>query len=314
MSAFALGVTPRKVARTVMLWAAALVPFVSGNVSAAAATNALPAEAMDPVSKELFENYLVHAFKISSDDVQAAIQLVASRSAGHIEAEDVIMSTLERADNKTVQRNLIAVITKILAKDGAMRWQRELEARTGETGQAATAFQRRGQSGANAADSDAPLRGLLDRVLALGRNADRANIDDFVMALRQSHHPAGKEFLLDVLRNPETGITDGKWSDNIGGTWRDAKFHAAIALAELGDPAGIQWLIAQTDDRFGHGGEVSRAPHVGPAMKSLRNCCVHALSELSGQPATLTQSEWQHWWSNNQSEFVPQRRVSLLVR
>lgn len=273
-------------------------------LSSAKLDAASPVRSGDVVTMQIFDEYVLRHGKISSADVQAAIQLVASRGAGNQAFVERVISELEQSDNLYVQRNLIKVMTKILAKGGGARWQTERAARIGELGQAASGAYPIGDS----------QKAIVMRMIELGRKATRSNIDDFVLAIRQAHHPIAERFLLDVLKNPETSdLKVGKWADNIGGSWSDAKFHSAVALAELGHSDGVEWLISKTDGRFGDGGYLNRAPHRGPQVKSLRECCLHALSDLSGEPSTLSQAHWLQWWKDHRNGFVPTRPVSLQI-
>lgn len=113
-----------------------------------------------------------------------------------------------------------------------MRWQREEEKRTGNPGQ-------RALPQGDALYRESPLLAV---VIKYGRKCGRSEIDNFAFAVRQAHHPQGKQFLLDVLNNPfdagslfdKTDITKGNWPDNVGGGWEEARFLAAVGLAELG--------------------------------------------------------------------------------
>ena len=122
---------------------------------------------------------------------------------------------------------ILELITSILDRDGGIRWRHEEGKGTG--------FPARQQRPFPSDDSLYRESLLLEDVIKYGRTCGRSEIDDFVFAVRQAHHPRGKQFLLDVLNNPSdpgnsfqgTDKTKGKWSDNIGGSWEEARFHAA---------------------------------------------------------------------------------------
>ena len=156
---------------------------------------------------------------------------------------------------------------------------------------------------------------MLERVITRGRQSDRSDIDAFVLTIREAHHLQGKPFFLDVLRNPEltdplaTGESEterGKWPDNVGGSWSDAKFHAAVALAELGEAEGVEWLLekAKPND-FGIDGTVFAAPHYRVHTGSLRENCRYVLADLSGLQPAEEFDQWIAWWAANKINYRP---------
>ncbi|MCA9131268.1 MAG: hypothetical protein KDB22_29490, partial [Planctomycetales bacterium] len=105
--------------------------------------------------------------------------------------------------------------------------------------------------------------------------------------------------------------SDGPWSDHMGGSWRDAKFHAAVGLAELGDPKGVEWLIAGARrNDFGIDETVFYRAHVAAQTGSLRENCELALRDLffgqddDGQ--TEKTIDWDNCWAQIRNDFVPQ--------
>ena len=213
------------------------------------------------------------------------------------------------------------LLTKILHREGSYRWQFERVKRTGETEQRAIPIP--SDPSHLYADSE-----TLKRVIRRGREADRSDIDAFVLAIRAAHHPKGAEFLLDVIRNPvdrpglgtsrfddETRKSHGKWKDNIGGSWSDAKFHAAVGLAELGSHEGVEWLIRNSRRNRDIGPKsISRFPHSGDTRGNYRMSSLHALADISGLGFNDDASVWSAWWIENKEDFEAIRSVSLRNR
>ena len=89
----------------------------------------------------------------------------------------------------------------------------------------------------------------------------------------------------------------------------EAKFHAAVGLAELGEHAGVEWLIRQSEpNEFGVGSKsasLNHAPHRKATRSNLRESCLHALADLSGLPPADKGDQWKVWWATNKDDFAP---------
>jgi hypothetical protein len=248
--------------------------------------------------------------------VRAAIELVAARGNGSAFNQIVLNEfekTYEDENASTVRRNLLQLMAKMLAREGGERWRYEHARRTEQVGPSATTV-----TPNPSPENDKIVyreSKMLENLIARGRQANRHEIDSFVIAVRQAHHPQGKSFLLEVLQN-SPDPTKGKWPDNVGGSWEDAKFHAAVGLAELGEHAGVEWLIKQSEPNdFGTGSmsiSVWNAPHAKASGGNLRQSCVYALEDLSGQRATEDAGQWKAWWGTSKKQFVP-RAVALRI-
>ena len=147
------------------------------------------------------------------------------------------------------RRNLLAVLTRAFQTWGQSRWSTDPASIQPHLKPSETLPQE---------IRDFELSAL-EAVVGYGHKATRSDIVDFVRAARALHHPDAKPFLQAVLLNPQTlnsspyaapatVATPPKqsiWSDNLGGTWPDARFVAAVGLAELGDQTAIEWLLAK---------------------------------------------------------------------
>ncbi len=275
----------------------------------------------DVVLQTLFDQYVNVKGKLPTAEVQAAIELVAARGARDRDFMRMVLGELEKrsqTDNdRTIRRNLLAVVSKWLEAGGSLRWQSD------QALQARNAERAAGQMPAVMWHANSPM---LFKVIELGRLADRSDIDVYVLAVRGAHHPQGESFLLDVLGNRQAGgdpfefykhhpappAPEKAWSDSMGGSWRDAKFHAAVGLAELGDSRGIEWLIAavQPND-FGIDGTVYRGTHAKAPGGSLRENSLYVLADLFGLPPTTTGPDWKAWRQKNKQPAVVGRAALI---
>ena len=325
-------------------------------------------DSVDLMTEQLFRQYVIGRGKIATSEVKAAIELVAARGKSPAFAKTVLTEfekSCEDQNARAVRRNLLKLMSKMLAREGGQRWRYEHARRTGEVEPSATT-----STPTPSPKNDKIIyreSNMLERVIARGRQADPLDIDFFVIAVRHAHHPQGKQFLLDVLGNPTdrsqaedlfaddkstrvgsgpepqqdaegttpstrpagavsrpeqqpgvegTPAARGKWPDNHGGSWVEAKFHAAVGLAELGEPAGVEWLIKQSEGNdFGVGSmneSLYHAPHYKAARSNLRESCLQTLADLSGLKATDDIDQWNAWWTANQDQFEP-RPVALEI-
>lgn len=276
--------------------------------------NATP-KLIDATTLELYRQYIAPIGKIESDSVQAAIKLVAVRGEGIPEFRDLLRKDFATSRQEGSQgydsRKLLLLITAVLDREGAKRWHHEYVKRTGFPAQ-------RVLPSRDDLYRESPL---LADVIKYGRKCGRSEIDDFTFAVRQAHHSQGGPFLLDVLHNPVdrgnpiqgVDTSKGKWPDNTGGRWEEARFHAAVGLAELGVEDGVRWLIehAKPND-FGIDGSVESHRQALVGTSSLRTNCIAVLYDLSGLKAKGdgSQQDWNNWWHKNAATFTP-RQVAL---
>ncbi|MCA9066377.1 MAG: hypothetical protein KDA96_25090, partial [Planctomycetaceae bacterium] len=237
--------------------------------------------------------------KVETDQINAAITLVAAAGAQDATFAKRLLAEFDkccREGSRAVgsRRNLIAVFTKMFESWAANRWRQQLSALNPDD---------LPQIEAGSAHSIAPLEeSILQTVMEQGYSADRHEIASFTMAVRQLHHENAKPFLLDVLNNPSNNT--GKWADNIGSSWVDAKFVAAVGLAELGEAAGVDWLLktAEPND-FGIDESLFRYRHIHDQSSSLRASSRRALIDLFHLQSDATHSQLSIHWSTRTGEF-----------
>ena len=250
--------------------------------------------------------HILRQGKIPTRTIDIAIDVVASEGHKFPEVRRLLMEELEKQTRDGRSRTLLKLARKILAHDGAARWNRELRKQADSLPQAAFP---------HAIPAKSPL---LERLLVLGYRAGRSDIDGYVLAIRAAHDRQTIPFLLDVLGNSEVGspftagtgkiprdngeapanarkpkIGEGKWQDNVGGSWKMAKFHAAVGLAELGNPEGVEWLLKYAKpNNFG-------------TNYDLKKLCEPALATLSQLPVSGGHDPWVQWWNKSRKDFVP---------
>lgn len=276
------------------------------------------------VTERLFRQYVLANGKIASSSVSAAIQLVAARGNNE-EFRALLLTEFENScdgegNSRTVRQNILRVIGNILANEyeGGARWRFELE----KQARAAGTYDLPQQASPCLPNETLYRESLLlTRVIARGYQADSSDIDHFTCTVIRAHHPQSKQFLLDVLRHPQSDSVGpaansplkgeeqvvGKWTDHQGGSWRDARFHAAIGLAELGEPVGVEWLIAKAlPNDFGLDDSVSRSQHYFATGSSLRENCRYALTDLFDlKGIDQTNQDWPALWGSRRDNFTP---------
>lgn len=300
-------------------------------VASVAAPSKPESAAGQDIKYQLFERYLARGGKISTDQLQAAITLVATEGARDAEFIDVLLKRFaevcEAENSAAVNRNLLAVLIRVCGTHGSRRWaQKYHQVHPDQIPQRGLPLVPPGKEGVPPTKQTLTRleSAILVSLIKYGREADRSDIDSFTLAIRQLHHTAGRQFLLDVMRNPQTqqdpladiradptGEEQGKWKDNIGGQWTDAKFTAAVGLAELGERAGFEWLLAQArPNDFGIDGSLWRITHGEDRRGSLRKSCHLALIDLLQLDSDTTFRQLNDRWRSGK---IPQstRPVSL---
>ena len=78
---------------------------------------------------------------------------------------------------------------------------------------------------------------------------------------------------------------------------------SAIGLAQLGEPAGVEWLLHESEENeFGVGSMsifLDLAPHARDSRGNLRESSLLALADLFGVPPSDHSAPFQAWWAAN---------------
>lgn len=237
------------------------------------------AERTDPICENLFREYL-HGGKIFSDEVDAASLLIARRGRRN-GFWRVVLAELQK-ENQLSEKGCVRILGKMLEEDAR---DRRVTPKQQET-MPRLAYIALGPE-------------VVTELLKRGEKAERYPLNDYVIALARARDVRAKAFFLDILTNKaRTGYMS------------DARFHAALGLAQLGDTAGFEWLIAHSESDMG---SINIAYPEGAApSRGLGVCCVAALRTLSGSKDLTSRKDWEAWWSQVAKPFVPQSVVQLV--
>jgi HEAT repeat protein len=118
--------------------------------------------------------------------------------------------------------------------------------------------------------------------------------DAYVIALARARDPRARELLMRTVK-----------AEDHGADWLSMKFHSALGLAELDDPAGMEWLIAHCE---GERSMLSFAPN-----RDLSPSAVIALRTLSGHAEMNTKAEFEAWWKTAAPTWTHKQHVYLQV-
>ncbi len=284
---------------------------------------------------------LVRGGKIDGNSLQAMIARVAESGAKDVEFARLVLVEFERScaadpGATRLNRDLLAVMAEMFESWGATRWRTQLD-RLAANDQPATKTPQPEAIGQFEAE-------MLKRLIRHAYNADRSNIAAFTLAARQLHHPESRNFLRDVLRNPENNdiyapadlfapangtkptpsplpetqqkpgaVIKSKWKDSIGGGWGDAKFIAAVGLAELNDAEGVEWLLSMArDNDFGIDGSLWEHRHVRDPRGSLRVSSRLALADLFRLRTEPSFEQLTNRWRELKPQFIA-RQVALML-
>lgn len=267
---------------------------------------------------QAMEKLLVNA-KMDWKSTERYIAIAATRMTSNIEFAKYVLDRFRIAceggeSNYQARRHLLAVLTKAFHAWGQNRWSTDPASIEQHAKPSKTWPQE---------IRDFELSAL-ESVVSYGYKATRSDIVDFVRAARALHHPDAKPFLQAVLLNPQslnsspfatpaqaaTPPKQSTWSDNVGGSWPDARFVAAVGLAELGDPSAIDWLLDKAQPKDFGFESIYQERHERDRSDSLRESSRCALIDLFGHPKDLTAIQLSDWWKMNRA-VVTRRMVRL---
>ena len=231
----------------------------------------------DDISKLLFETYIARPGKIESDSIRAATHLITVRGRNSSFWKEVLAEL--KKNNKHSEIGCVRILGKMLAIDASARDSIRRQKETGELEQW-MATVRLGPE---------VVTELIDR----GKQADRLRIDHYVIALTRARVPEAKDFFVGILRAKQADDPSDDVAFPEGPYYRTtARFHAAVGLAQLGEPLGVDWLIANCENP---NGSVFHAWPRGAATTSLDRCCTVALQQLSGKRELASKADWEAW-------------------
>lgn len=236
----------------------------------------------DPLCRMLFDTYMTGGAKIQTRTITAASHIIAERGrdSGFWQ---YLLGEL-RKNNESSELGCIHVLGKMLEVDALAR---DVIRREKETGQV-------GQWRASVCLGPEVVGELISR----GEKADSFRVGQYAIALAHARVPEAADFFRMILR-------DGAARYDVD----TAKFYAAVGLAQLGDPDGIGWLIAQSDNR---NLDVRSAYPRGSRRSISDTYATLALRKLTGQENLSTRQEWEAWWEQAGNKARRTNRVEIV--
>jgi hypothetical protein len=138
---------------------------------------------------------------------------------------------------------------------------------------------------------------VVERLVACAEKADRSSADHYAIALARARDAAANGFFREVLKGKD-------WENRT-----TARFFSALTLAEQGDGAGIEWLIANCED---HIDVLTSAKPSRAGNLNLGVCCIAALQALAGKEELKTKADFDAWWRGVEKPFVPKAHVLIV--
>jgi hypothetical protein len=241
-----------------------------------------PEKRPDDICQRLFETYIARRGKINTATVMAASHIVAERGRNTGFWRNVLQEL--RKDDERSEVGCVRVLGKMLAIDARARDVIRREKETGELSAWKTSVRLPSE--------------VVHELIARGKKAGRFRVSHYAIALTRARVPEASRFFRMILRDdPDTSHLPG------------TRFHAAVGLAQLGEPDGFAWLIASCGD------PLPTVSHAWPSRVpdlNVSTCCVAALRELSGEDKPRTAQEWQSWWKSVDRQKLPKRHVTLV--
>jgi len=236
----------------------------------------------DQICQLLFDAYIVRRGKINTSTIMAASHIVAERGRNTGFWRNVL-SELQKG-NEESEIGCVCVLGKMLSIDAAAR---DVIRRENETGEV---FQW------SASVCLGPV--VVEELIARGKKADRFRVNHYAIALARARFLKASDFFQMILRD-----------DNGKHYMPTAKFHAAVGLAQVGDSAGFEWLIANSGDPLP---KISNAWPSGVHNLNLDTCCQAALQSLSGEKGLKNRVDWERWWKEVDKRSLPKGHVRIV--
>ncbi len=235
----------------------------------------------DPLCQMLFDTYIAGGGKIDTSTLMAASHIVAERGR-QTGFWRVVLRELQRGKEHG-EIGCVRVLGKMLAIDAAARDV----IREGKKTEQASAW----------AASVCLGPEVVNELISRSTEADRFRIDHYAIALLRARVPEAAEFFRRILH------------DDAGEHYLpSARFHAAVGLAQLGEPDGFEWLIKNSENPLPTVSNAwpSRVPNL-----NVDTCSVAALRELSGERNLKSKQEWESWWEKVDRKTLPRNHVRI---
>jgi len=230
---------------------------------------------VDSLCNILFQQYIVHSLKGGTDDVSAAIHLIASR--GYKNGFWKVVYAELKKNNERSEIGCVRILGIMLGYDA---YARKYKCDDGEPTQQEICV-RLGPE-------------VFTELIKRTQKHKDSRIDNYIIALVRANDIRTKKVFLEMLKS--------------GDVDESVKFHAAVGLAEMGESIGIEWLIENIENSTS---TVCCAWPYGVPDFNLNTCCAFALKSLTGK-IFKTQSEWLNWQRTINGQFKPKGHVRLM--
>ena len=253
----------------------------------------LPESPPDEICQRLFQSYIIRpgglmVFGDYPPDVAAAVIISERGGTGFWK---IVLKELQKGNTES-EKGCVRVLGMMLAIDAGAR---DAIKRDSETEEIRQTF-----LGTYVGPE------VVEELLKRGKEAVGARVDYYAIALMRARMPEATDFFRMILRD-----------DTHKSYQEGTKFHAAVGLAQLGEPDGFEWLIKNT-----HGQLPNEAlPMVENAWPdciserslypTLNVCSIAALQELSGEKNLTAKQDWESWWLKVNKKALPKNRVIM---
>lgn len=238
----------------------------------------------------LFDRYIAHSTKLHYDEVKAAQVIIAS-SGRTIGFWKPVLEKLRESNYWGDEHKCLDILGRMLEYDADARDV----LKSGQIGPAAF-------PGAHLPPE------LVPELIARAQKADGNSLDGHILALARARDERCKDLFREIItgKDKREPTASGKYHVYQTGT----QFHAAVGLANLGDSAGIEWLIEHSDNKTERTGYAPR-PIGGYTLSS---SCILALQSLVQRSDLKNKTDFEAWWKANSESAVPLRRIELETR
>lgn len=232
----------------------------------------------DEICQLLFDTYIVTNYKIDTAEIDAAQEIIASRGRMRGFWNPVLEEL--RKNNDWSQARCLDILGCMLESDASARDNIRSGAMT-------AAIQ------LVCLPSD-----VVPELIARARESKPTLLDHYMIALARARDERCKDFFLEIINNQDTNSR-----------YKSTQFHAAVGLANLSDPAGVEWLIQHCE---GFSDSVWVAVPWG--TRNLDTCCVLALRAVSARADLAGKDEFGEWWQKEPRPYVPKSIIRYIDR
>lgn len=242
-------------------------------------------EERDELCQMLFDEYIAQSGKISGAEMEAAEAIIASRgrTSGFWKP---VLEELQKNSQRS-ERACLDVLGLMLQADASAR-------DSIQSGQLTQALQQ------VCLPSD-----IVPELITRAQKAEGNSLEFHLIALVRARDERCKDLFSEII----TGVDKREPTES--GKFHvymdSAQFHAAVGLANLGEPAGVEWLIEHCEDLN------ARVDYAAPpaGVRELGDSCVLALQSLTERRNLNKKADFEEWWKTALRPFAPRHEINL---